>query len=127
MKYSKQRDIILNSLRKVKSHPTADEVYSMVREELPRISLGTVYRNLEQLNEHGLIKKVEFAGISARWDACLEPHLHRLCSQCGKLEDFSANGLDKVVSQLDNMVLQNSGNYTLEFYGICGDCAKLEH
>jgi len=55
---TRQRRIILEELRKVDSHPTADEVYEMVRRQLPRISLGTVYRNLEILSREGLIQKV---------------------------------------------------------------------
>ncbi|HKI82610.1 MAG TPA: transcriptional repressor, partial [Pseudodesulfovibrio sp.] len=55
---SKQRKVILEELRKVKSHPTADEVYDMVRKIIPRISLGTVYRNLEFLSSKGLVLKL---------------------------------------------------------------------
>ena len=54
---TKQRQVILEELKKTASHPTADEVFLMVRQRLPRISLGTVYRNLELLSENGTIQK----------------------------------------------------------------------
>ena len=59
---TRQRRVILEALRGTTSHPTADEVYEMVRRRLPRISLGTVYRNLEILSGEGLVAKLEMAG-----------------------------------------------------------------
>ena len=67
---TRQRMVILDELRKVSSHPTADEVYEMVRKNLPRISLGTVYRNLEILSVMGLISKLEIDGF---WRGSAEP------------------------------------------------------
>lgn len=124
MKKSMQRDVILEELRKVDSHPTADQLYLLVRERLPRVSLGTVYRNLEQLHQHGLVNKLEVAGNQKRWDGCVEPHYHRLCSKCGALEDFYANGLDKVEGLLDSMAPGKFLNYHLEFVGVCDNCIE---
>jgi Fur family ferric uptake transcriptional regulator len=62
MRLTSQRQVILEELKKVKSHPTANEVYDMVRKRLPRIGLGTVYRNLDLLAERGIIKKLEVGG-----------------------------------------------------------------
>ena len=56
---TRQRGIILEELRKINTHPSADEIYERVRKHLPRISLGTVYRNLEILSELGEIQKLE--------------------------------------------------------------------
>ena len=61
---TRQRAVILEELRKVKTHPTADELYSIVRERLPRISLGTVYRNLDFLADTGEIRRLEAAGTT---------------------------------------------------------------
>jgi Fur family ferric uptake transcriptional regulator len=84
---TKQRRVILEELRKVDTHPTADRVYAMVRKRLPRISLGTVYRNLEVLSEAGEIQKLESAGTQKRFDGNAEPHLHIRCLVCGKVAD----------------------------------------
>ena len=64
---TRQRPVILEELKNLTTHPTADELYSMVRRRLPRISLGTVYRNLEILSEMGLAQKLESAGAQRRY------------------------------------------------------------
>ena len=69
MRLTTQRQVILEELGKVKSHPTANEVYDMVRKRLPRIGLGTVYRNLELMAESGMILKLEVGGTQKRFDA----------------------------------------------------------
>lgn len=84
---SRQRKVILEELRKVDTHPTADEVYDMVRKTLPRISLGTVYRNLEFLCSKGLAIKVGPAGSQKRFDGNPEPHSHVRCLGCGRIAD----------------------------------------
>ena len=84
---TKQRAVILEELRKTRSHPTADEIYAMVRKRLPRISLGTVYRNLDFLSESGEILKLEVAGSIRRFDAFTHPHQHVRCVQCGRVGD----------------------------------------
>lgn len=68
MRMTRQRKIILEEVRKVNTHPSADEIYEMVRLRLPRISLGTVYRNLEILSELGKIQKLQLSGSLKRFD-----------------------------------------------------------
>lgn len=84
---TKQRTIILEKLRQVHTHPTADEVYAMTRKELPRISLGTVYRNLEVLSRRGEILCLENGAAQKRFDANTVPHHHVRCTRCGKVAD----------------------------------------
>ncbi len=87
VRMTRQRAIILEELRKVKSHPTADELYGIVRKKMPRISLGTVYRNLEFLAETGEILKLESAGNTKRFDADTSWHQHVRCTICGCVGD----------------------------------------
>ena len=77
-----QRQIILEELSKVTTHPTASELYDMVRKRLPRIGLGTVYRNLELMAESGMILKIEVGGTQKRFDATTDEHYHIRCSRC---------------------------------------------
>lgn len=84
---TRQRSVILEELRKVTNHPTADEIYSIVRERLPRISLGTVYRNLDFLAESGEILKLEAAGTTKRFDGNTAWHQHVRCTHCGRIGD----------------------------------------
>ncbi|MCP3932716.1 MAG: transcriptional repressor [Bacteroidetes bacterium] len=124
MRLTTQRQIILEELGKVTSHPTANEVYDMVRKRLPRIGLGTVYRNLELMAESGLILKLEVGGTQKRFDATVHPHYHIRCSQCEKVDD-----IDIPVQQHINEIAEVSSDYKIlghhiEFSGICSSCAE---
>lgn len=124
MRLTTQRQIILEELASVTSHPTANEVYDMVRQKLPRIGLGTVYRNLELMAESGIILKLEVGGTQKRFDATTEPHYHIRCVSCGKVDD-----IDVSVQHEINMRAAEVSNYSIlshhiEFTGICKDCQK---
>lgn len=124
MRLTTQRQIILEELGKVTSHPTANEVYDMVRKRLPRIGLGTVYRNLELMADSGIILKLEVGGSQKRFDATVDPHYHIRCNSCGKVDD-----IDMEVQPHINMAAAQSSNYKIlghhiEFTGVCMDCRK---
>lgn len=124
MRLTTQRQIILEELGKVTSHPTANEVYDMVRKRLPRIGLGTVYRNLELMAESGIILKLEVGGTQKRFDATVTPHYHIRCSSCGKVDD-----IDLEVQQEINEAAAKTCNYKIlghhiEFSGICSECLE---
>lgn len=84
---TRQRKVVLEELRQVCTHPTADELFHRVRCRLPQISLATVYRNLDVLAREGIVRRLEAGGGAARFDGDLEPHLHVRCEGCGRLED----------------------------------------
>ena len=84
---TRQRRIILEELRKFAHHPSADEIYEVVRRRIPRISLGTVYRNLEVLSDLGEIKKLEFGGTLKRFDRDPENHYHIRCNLCDRVDN----------------------------------------
>lgn len=122
MRLTTQRQIILEELSKVTSHPTANEVYDMVRKRLPRIGLGTVYRNLELMAESGVILKLEVGGTQKRFDATTDSHYHVRCTQCDSVDD-----MDIPVQFHINEIAGNSTEYKIlghhiEFSGICKDC-----
>jgi Fur family transcriptional regulator, ferric uptake regulator len=124
MRLTTQRQIILEELGKVTSHPTANEVYDMVRRRLPRIGLGTVYRNLELMAENGIILKLEVGGTQKRFDATVSPHYHIRCTSCGKVNDINV-----AVQEQINQVAENVSNYRvlghhIEFSGICKSCSE---
>ena len=118
-----QRKVILEELRKSKSHPTADEVYVQVRRKLPRISLATVYRNLELLSENGLVRRITSGPGPMRYDGGLAPHFHVRCVVCGAIEDVMLQ-LDE---RIDAVAAQQTGyevmGHELEFSGVCPACA----
>jgi len=120
---TRQRTIILEELRKVVSHPTADEIYAMVRQRLPRISLGTVYRNLDLLAEQGEILKIESTGNSKRFDGATRLHHHVRCQKCGRMADIM-----HAVPIPDTRHIMLPGftitGARLEFDGLCDACAS---
>ena len=87
-RYSRQRERIYQAVHASREHPSAQMVYDLLREELPRLSLGTVYRNLHQMAQEGMLQELE--GPTARFDACLAPHAHIRCTCCGRVMDLSA-------------------------------------
>ncbi len=120
---TRQRRVILEELSKVTSHPTADEIYNMVREKMPNISLGTVYRNLDLLAENKQILKLETAGNIRRYDANMHPHSHIRCISCGKVHDIPL--VDASHLNLNDEILEgfNYVNVRVEIDGLCSDCS----
>lgn len=123
IKYSRQRESIKNYLCSREDHPTADMIYTSIREKFPNISLGTVYRNLSLLVELGEIRKVTTDGAD-RFDAKLEPHSHFICRKCGCVKDVmrTRNSLPE-----DEELFRELGTVEecrMEFYGICNSCKR---
>ena len=121
---TRQRQVILEELRKVNSHPTADEVYQMVRRRLPRVSLGTVYRNLEMLSERGIIQKLEMGGSRRRFDGKVGDHYHVRCVSCGRLEDVPVKPTTAVEKAARGVSDYEILGHRLEFIGLCPQCKR---
>jgi len=119
-----QRRVILQELRNVRSHPSADDIYIMVRKTLPRISLGTVYRNLEILSEMGLIKKLEGCGSQRRFDGDIGNHYHIRCVKCGKIDDVPEEIVTRVEIDRDRIHGYSVLDYKIQFNGICSECSN---
>lgn len=128
LRMTRQRKTILETLKQFQSHPSADEVYQRVRNKLPKISLGTVYRNLEVLSDRGFIKKLETGGAQRRYDANCSDHYHIRCVSCGRVDDIMmaerSLGFDtELNASTDYEILE----YRIEFVGICPDCRGKNH
>ena len=123
--YSRQRAAILSFLQSRRDHPTAELVYSSVKEEFPNISLGTVYRNLNQLADAGMIAKHSFGilGID-HFDYNTNPHYHFVCSCCNAVIDLPMEhsgfpAIDAEAARDFNGLIHG---HRLYFYGICRKC-----
>ena len=117
-----QKQIILEYLRSVRTHPTAEEVYEAVRKKLPRISLATVYRNLENFAENGTI--LEIKGEIKRFDGDISEHQHFICEDCGKVFDifernFPWQKLERKIKRIGQ-----AKNYDIYIYGLCKKCQR---
>lgn len=126
MRLTTQRQIILEELSKVKTHPTASELYDMVRKRLPRIGLGTVYRNLELMAENGMVLKLEVGGTQKRFDATTDTHYHIRCSGCGKVDDIDTPVMDDLVREAANATSYEVLGHHIEFSGMCPACQKKD-
>jgi Fur family peroxide stress response transcriptional regulator len=120
MRYSKQRNTILATLRSTESHPTAEWIFERVRRVIPNISLGTVYRNLNQLADGDMIQRIYDDGF-VRYDSNMTRHDHFRCGRCRKIfdVDIPLEGIDEFIAQ-DNRFKAN--DYSVEIIGECYDC-----
>ncbi len=125
LRMTHQREIILDEIKKCKTHPTADELYERIKKKLPRISLATVYRNLEIMSESGLINKLEISGRQKRFDWDLQQHDHIYCVQCHRVDNIDLGDSKNVsLPEQDSHGYMVSG-CRVEFYGICPKCNAL--
>lgn len=125
---TRQRQVVLEAVRMNPSHPAVDQLYSEVRKVLPRISLATVYRNLEELVKEGLIRRLEPEQNPMRFDGDVSEHYHVTCTRCGRIEDaaFAAGdrNLDTLEAALGRLTKYGIFGHRLEFIGLCTDCAR---
>jgi Fur family ferric uptake transcriptional regulator len=121
---TRQRKLILDELRKVKTHPTAAGLYAMIRRRMPKISLGTVYRNLELLNRMGMIRKLDFGSEEARYDGNIEEHDHLRCVCCMKVDDAPGPSCAVKNGGKENWNGYKILGHRLEFFGICPRCRR---
>ena len=126
MNYSQQRNCIMNIVVSNPVHPTAEQVYDIARRSYPKISLGTVYRNLNQLAEHGILKKICSSYGSVRFDGRTDPHFHMICSCCEKVFDVELGEMmclnDKIRTKYDFEVTE----YEISIKGICSECREKQ-
>jgi len=121
-----QRMVIYKYLRESKNHPTAEDIFRMVRQEYPSISLATVYKTLETLSDLNLIHKVTILHDMARYDADLQPHHHLICVHCKKIKDVYDDSLNQLPVSNIHVDGFHIHGYRIELEGICEDCAQAE-
>lgn len=124
LRITHQRQVILEELRSVKTHPTADELYAMVRQRMPRISLATVYRNLEWLAAQGIVQKIEVGGRQKRFDGTTAEHAHIRCVSCGKVDDVALHHRKSPGHRIEDACGYQVLGYRLEFMGLCPACQE---
>ncbi|HET6785561.1 MAG TPA: transcriptional repressor [Erysipelotrichaceae bacterium] len=122
MKHTKQKEIILDAVFDLKYHPTADEIYLHLKKDHPRLSLATVYRNLNIYTEEGKVRKVSIPGDSDRFDFNLSYHEHFYCEKCNKVYDIQLN-LKDVVNKISPFTVSS---YKLMLYGSCEMCSSTQ-
>ena len=118
-----QQQAIFQALKKSKQHITAEQMYQQVRKTLPRISLATIYRNLETLVERNMAAKVTISG-AAHFEINTRPHYHVICLGCGRIEDLEsipASDIEEFFSRFTNFKLTG---HQLLLSGLCPVCQR---
>ena len=121
--YSKQREIILNVIKDMHTHPTAEEIIEKVHDIDKKISKSTVYRNINILVNNGIIRKISMPSGSDRYDYFHKIHNHIVCEKCGKVFDFNCELpielKEAIMNQLHNKIILTDN---IKINGICNDC-----
>lgn len=128
-KYSKQRELILESLQNRTDHPTAEILYLDLKKELPSIGIATVYRNLVELCEERKIIKIKTEEGIDRFDGNILPHLHFACDNCHQLQDIflceeEIQDLESKMKQYAEMIEASLGETQIAMKGICKQCRQ---
>ena len=121
-RFTEQRAAVYRYLRGTDTHPTADDVFTAVRTDIPDISLATVYKSLETLVGCGLATKLTYGDGSARYDGRTDPHHHARCLKCGSVIDVPGRFDPRLLGTIGGVDGFSVEGYRLELVGTCGDC-----
>ncbi|MFQ6607879.1 MAG: transcriptional repressor [Fidelibacterota bacterium] len=119
-RYSKQRELVLEIVLGTNSHPTADWIFQQAKMQMRDISLGTVYRNLNQLVENSLILAHNINGV-VHYDGFIEDHQHFYCTSCKKLYDVSLP-VREIMSVIEEGIVHTVKRYEVRLEGTCSSC-----
>ncbi len=122
MNFSRQRELIYNQVMEYPTHPTAEEVYRALKNDNPNLSLGTVYRNLNQLSSAGILLKIPIADGSDRFDGRTDKHYHMICEKCSRVFDVELDCLEKIPQTVMNAAGHTITAVSLNLKGICAEC-----
>ena len=126
IKYSRQRESIKDYLMSNRNHPTADMVYSAIKEIYPHISLGTVYRNLAFLVEQGEVIKLSCGEEYERFDINTSQHYHFICQNCHQVIDLEMHDIDHINVVAGNNFGGRIDGHKIYFFGICKECLHAD-
>lgn len=124
MRYSRQRELVMQKVEALCDHPTAEEIYGEAIKECPNISLGTVYRNLNSLVEAGRVRRVSIPGQADRFDHTLPWHSHLYCTVCGSVTDADVD--EKQVMKLVKNQKGKVRDCAVVLLGVCEECCAAE-
>lgn len=127
-RYSEKRQAIIDCLKSTKEHPSAEWIYSQLKSRYPDLSLGTVYRNLNELKREGEAVTVAVFDDKERYDAKTFPHTHAICEKCGKIIDVE----DLTIPESYSDELKKLADFTvhfskLQFVGLCSECSGKQN
>lgn len=129
-KFSRQRELILSSLKQRTDHPTAEKLYADLKKEMPEIGIATVYRNLSELWEEGKVLKIKQKLGPDRFDGNTVAHIHFTCEKCGELYDIFLppeqirRWNDEMGKIASNAIMADVSDCIITLEGICHNCKE---
>lgn len=120
--FTRQRAAVYGYLRKVDHHPTAEEVFLAVKQDLPKISLATVYKNLEALVACGAASKLAYGDAATRYDIRTDHHYHSRCLKCGRITDIDPQAGATALKSIKPPSGFKVEDYRVELLGYCKNC-----
>lgn len=120
-----QRQLILDYIKSASLHPTAEQIFNIVRKKMPRLSFGTVYRNLDILEKQNLVKVLSYSKERARYDAVIDNHYHFVCERCDKIMDLVMDEMVEMNEQAAKRHCLQISRHSIFFFGLCKECAKF--
>ena len=117
-----QRALVLQAVRDMRGHMTADEVYEYICKKHPTVGKGTVYRNLSILADEQEIKKVEVPEGPNRYDFNVTEHYHLTCVKCNRIFDVDMDAMPDIMKKVHNTHGMDFLTYDIWFKGICSEC-----
>ena len=122
LKVTHQRTAVYGMLAATESHPTPEEVYSQIRQNLPTVSLATVYKILDLFHKYGFLRKVSTEGQVARYDANVDPHHHVICTQCGTIKDIVQESEARIALTQPEVSDFAITHCDVIYHGLCKGC-----
>jgi len=120
--FTRQRAAVHGYLRKADHHPTAEEVFLAVKQELPKISLATVYKNLEALVACGAASRLTYGDLAARYEIRTDHHYHSRCLKCGRITDVAPAPGEQLLKLMKAPRGFKVEDYRIELLGYCKNC-----
>lgn len=121
-----QRRVILEAVANREDHPTAEQIYDVVRARIPEISRATVYRALDSIVQLGLVQRTHHHGPAARFDPKVGHHHHLVCVRCNRLVDYEDPQLDRLPLPDEAVTGFRTTGYSVHFAGLCAACSTGE-
>ncbi len=122
MNYSRQRELILETIRNNVVHPTAEYIHSVLEKTHGSMSIATLYRNLNQLVDNGIIKRIDGLETSSHFDHNTHEHFHFMCEKCKKVYDVSSDVAPDILARAEKELGAEIHGFDIVFRGICNDC-----
>jgi Fur family transcriptional regulator, peroxide stress response regulator len=120
---TRYRKAVLETLRSTHDHPTAADVFHLVRRRRPGVAYATIYNALNWLERGGLIARIKLADEAARYDPIVERHDHLVCSSCGALKDVTLRLPSRVWAHVARGTRFRVDGYRTELFGLCARCS----